>query len=98
MAEKIRDHLPAAGDAKGSSAFKINFAKAAIRARCALGTTEMVRMAEKLAAEPGVQPQVAAISHWAGGAGRHTHGKIWRPPGNMRSSVRRLSVELREKG
>ena len=95
-AEKIRDHLPAAGDAKGSSAFKINFAKAAIRARCALEQQKWAE-AEKLAAEPGVQPQVAAISHWAAALGA-THTGNLAAARQHAEQVRRLSVELREKG
>jgi len=95
-AEKIRDHLPAAGDAKGSSAFKINFAKAAIRARCALEQQKWAE-AEKLAAEPGVQPQVAAISHWAAALGA-THTGNLAAARQHAEQVRRLSVELGEKG
>jgi tetratricopeptide (TPR) repeat protein len=95
-AEKIRDNLPALGDVKPSSLFKINYAKAAIRARCALEQQHWTE-AEDLVADPGVQPQVAAISHWAAALGAaHT--------GNLQSArqhgeqVRRLSEELKEKG
>src|SRR6266481_4470885 len=42
-AEKIRDTLPALGSVKPSFLFKINYAKAAIRARCALEHAEQVR-------------------------------------------------------
>jgi tetratricopeptide (TPR) repeat protein len=95
-AEKIRDHLPAAGDAKPSSAFKINFAKAAIRARCALEQQHWTE-AENLVAEPGVQPQVAAISHWAAALGAAHTGNL--PAARQHTEqVRRLSVELKEKG
>jgi tetratricopeptide (TPR) repeat protein len=95
-AEKIRDHLPAAGDATGSSAFKINFAKAAIRARCALEQQKWAD-AENLVPEPGVQAQVAAISHWAAALGGAHTGNL---PAARRHAeqVRRLSVELKEKG
>jgi tetratricopeptide (TPR) repeat protein len=95
-AEKIRDHLPAAGDAKPSSVFKINFAKAAIRARCALEQQHWTE-AENLVAEPGVQPQVAAISHWAAALGAAHAGNL--PAARQHAEqVRRLSVELKEKG
>lgn len=95
-AEKIRDHPPAAGDAKPSSAFKINFAKAAIRARCALEQQHWTE-AENLVAEPGVQPQVAAISHWAAALGAAHSGNL--PAARQHAEqVRRLSVELKEKG
>jgi hypothetical protein len=95
-AEKVSDHLPAAGDAKGSSAFKINFAKAAIRARCALEQQKWAE-AEKLAAEPGMQPQVAAISHWAAALGAAHTGNL--PAARQGAEqVRRLAEELREKG
>ncbi|HKV64609.1 MAG TPA: hypothetical protein VJO16_22080 [Candidatus Acidoferrum sp.] len=95
-AEKIRDHLPSADDAKPSSVFKINFAKAAIRARCALEEKNWTE-AENLAAEPEVQPQVAAISHWAAALGAAHTGNL--PAAKQHAEqVRRLSVELRDKG
>jgi len=95
-AEKIRDHFPVTGDAKGTSAFKINFAKAAIRARCALEQQHWAD-AENLAAEPGVPPQVAAISHWAAALGAAHTGNL--PTARQHAEqVRRLSVELKEKG
>jgi len=75
--------------------FKINYARAAIRARCALEQEHWAE-AENLAPEPDVQPQAAAISHWAAALGAvHT--------GNLRAAkahteqVRRLSGELKEK-
>jgi tetratricopeptide (TPR) repeat protein len=95
-AEKIRDHLPAGGDAKGSSAFKINFAKAAIRARCALEQQHWTE-AENLPADPGVQPQVAAISLWAAALGAAHSGNLTASRQHA-DQVRRLSVELKEKG
>ena len=95
-AEKIRDHLPAAGDAQPSSLFKITFARAAIRARCALEQQHWAE-AEDFAAELGVQPQVAAISHWAAALGAAHTGNL--PAARQHAEqVRRLSVELREKG
>jgi len=95
-AEKVRDHLPADADAKGSSAFKINFAKAAIRARCAVEQQHWTE-AENLVAEPGVQPQVAAISHWAAALGAAHTGNL--PAAKQHAEqVRRLSVELKEQG
>jgi tetratricopeptide (TPR) repeat protein len=95
-AEKIRDHFPAAGDANPSSAFKINFAKAAIRARCTVEQQNWAE-AENLAAEPGVEPQVAAMSHWAAALGAAHTGNL--PAARQHAEqVRRLSVELRERG
>jgi len=95
-AEKIRDHLPAAEDAQPSSLFKITFAKAAIRARCALEQQHWTE-AEDLASEPGVQPQVAAISQWAAVLGAAHKGN--QPAARQHTEqVRRLSVQLREKG
>ena len=95
-AEKIRDHFPALGEVKSSSLLKINFAKAAIRTRCALEQQNWAE-AEKLVAEPGVQPQVAAISHWAAALGAAHTGDL--PAARQHTEqVRRLSVELREKG
>ena len=95
-AEKIRDHLPALENVKATSLFKINYAKAAIRARCALEQQHWEE-AENLAPDPGVQPQVAAISHWAAALGAAHRGNL---PAARRHTeeVRRLSVELREKG
>jgi tetratricopeptide (TPR) repeat protein len=95
-AEKIRDHLPTAGDVTLSSAFKINFAKAAIRARCALEQQNWP-VAENLASDPGVPPQIAAISHWAAALGAAHKGNL--PAAKQHAEqVRRLSAELREKG
>jgi hypothetical protein len=95
-AEKIRDDFSVAGDAKGSSAFKINFAKASIRARCALEQQHWTE-AENLAAEPGVQAQVTAISHWAAALGAARTGNL--PAARQHAEqVRRLSAELKEKG
>jgi hypothetical protein len=95
-AEKTRENLPALDNVKPSSLFKINDAKAAIRARCALEQQHWTE-AENLVADPEVQPQVAAISHWAAALGAaHT--------GNLQAArqhaevVRRLSGELKEKG
>ena len=95
-AEKIRDNLPALGNVEPSFLFKINYARAAIRARCALEQEHWAE-AENLAPEPDVQPQAAAISHWAAALGAvHT--------GNLQAAkvhteqVRRLSGELKEKG
>src|SRR6266568_3591412 len=63
-AEKIRDSLPIPSEAKSSASFKINYARAAIRARCALEQQHWTEAAN-LEPDPGVQPQVAAISYWA---------------------------------
>jgi hypothetical protein len=74
-AEKIRENLPALGDLKPSSRFKTNYARAAIRARCALEQQHWTE-AENLVADPGVQPQVAAISHWAAALGATHTGNL----------------------
>jgi hypothetical protein len=95
-AEKIRDHLPALVDVPSTSLFKINYAKAAIRARCALEQRNWAE-AEKLAPEPGVQPQVAAISHWAAALGAVHNGHLDSARQHA-EEVRRLSNELKEKG
>jgi tetratricopeptide (TPR) repeat protein len=93
-AEKIRGHLPAQWSVP--SHFKISYAKAAIRARCALEQKNWTE-AENLTPEPGVQPQVAAISHWAAALGAAHNGHL--DAGRMHAeAVRRLSNELREKG
>src|SRR5260370_36212846 len=74
-AEKIRDTLPALGNVKPSFLFKINYAKAAIQSRCALEQQRWTE-AENLVADPGVQPQVAAISQWAGAVGAASTAKL----------------------
>lgn len=95
-AERIKDHLPALGNVPSTSLFKINYAKAAIRARCALEQKSWTE-AEKLTPEPGVQPQVAAISHWAAALGAAHNGHL--DAGRQHAEeVRRLSVELEQKG
>ncbi len=95
-AEKIRDTFPALGNVKSSYAFKINYAKAAIRARCALEQQHWAE-AENLVADPEVQPQVAAISHWAAALGAAHMGNL--PAARQHAEqVRRLSVELQERG
>src|SRR5260370_4562750 len=94
-AEKIRDNLPAIGNVKPSFLFKIDYATAAIRARCALEQQHWTE-AENLLPDPAVQPQVAANSHFAAALGA-AH------PGNLQAAkqhaeqVRTLSAELREK-
>jgi tetratricopeptide (TPR) repeat protein len=95
-AEKIRDTLPPLGNVKPSSLFKINYAKAAIRARCALEQQHWTE-AENLVAESGVQPQVAAISHWAAALGAAHTGNLQAARQHV-EQVRRLSGELSEKG
>jgi tetratricopeptide (TPR) repeat protein len=95
-AEKIRDHLPALGDVKPSSVFKINFAKAAIRARCALEQKHWAE-AENLVPDSGVQPQVAAISYWAAALGAAHIGHLEAAKENA-ERVHRFSSELKEKG
>ena len=51
-AEKIRDDLPALANVKPSSLFKINYTRAAIRARCTLEQQHWTE-AENLVADPG---------------------------------------------
>ena len=95
-AEKIRDNLPALGNVEPSFLFKINYARAAIRARCALEQEHWAE-AENLAPEPDVQPQVAAISHWAATLGAARTGNLQAAKAHT-EQVRRLSGELKEKG
>ena len=95
-AEKIKDNLPVAVKANASSQFKINYAKSAIRARCALEQQRWAE-AENLAPEAEVQPQVAAISHWAAALGAAHTGNL-QAARQHAEQVRRLSAELREKG
>ena len=96
-AEKIRDHLPPAPvNANPTSLFKFNYAKAAIRARCALEQQHWEE-AENLAPEAGVQAQVAAISHWAAALGAAHTGNL-AAARRQTEEVRRLSAELTEKG
>jgi len=95
-AEKIRENLPALGNVEPTSLFKINYAKAAIRARCALEQQHWTE-AENLVADPGVEPQVAAISHWAAALGAAHTGNLPAARQHL-EQVRRLSGELSEKG
>jgi tetratricopeptide (TPR) repeat protein len=95
-AEKIRDHLPTVGNVMSSSLFKINYARAAIRARCALEQQHWTE-AENLAPDAEVQPQVAAISHWAAALGAAHTGNL-QAARQHTEQVRRLSAVLREKG
>ena len=95
-AEKIRDHLPPPVNTNPTSLFKFNYAKAAIRARCAL-EQQRWEDAEKLVPDPGVQPQVAAISHWAAALGAAHTGNL-ADARRHTEEVRRLSVELKEEG
>src|SRR5260370_13827538 len=53
-AEKIRDTLPALGNVKPAYLFKINYAKPAIRDRCAVKQQHWTE-AENLVADPEVQ-------------------------------------------
>jgi tetratricopeptide (TPR) repeat protein len=95
-AEKIRDNLPPLGNVSPSSLFKINYARAAIRARCVLEQGHWME-AENLTPEPEVQPQVAAISHWAAALGAVHIGNLQAAKAHT-EQVRRLSGELKEKG
>jgi tetratricopeptide (TPR) repeat protein len=96
-AGKIRDNLPAAESVKGSSLFKIDYARAAIRARCAL-EQEHWEEAENLTPDPEVEePQVAAISHWAAALGAAHTGNLQAAKEHT-EQVRRLSGLLKEKG
>jgi len=95
-AEKIRDNLPALENVEPSSLFKTSYARAAIRARCALEQEHWTE-AEILTPEPEVQPQVAAISHWAAALGAAHTGNLEAAKAHT-EQVRRLSGELKEKG
>lgn len=95
-AEKIKDNLPELGNETPSSRFKIHYAKAAIRARCALEQQHWAE-AENLAPDPDVEPQVAAISHWAAALGAVHTGNL-QAARQHAEQVRRLSGELRGNG
>lgn len=95
-ADKIKESLPAPSNVKPSFAFKINYATAAIRARCALEQQHWTE-AESLLADPGVEPQVAAISHWAAALGAAHTGNL-QAARRETEAVRRLSGELKDKG
>src|SRR6267143_514956 len=95
-AERNRDNLPALSKVSPSSLFKINYARAAIRARCALEQEHWAE-AENLTPEPEVQPQVAAISHWAAALGAADSGNLQAAKAHT-EQVRRLAGELKEKG
>jgi len=95
-AERNRDNLPALSKVSPSSLFKINYARAAIRARCALEQEHWAE-AENLTPEPEVQPQVAAISHWAAALGAAHSGNLQAAKAHT-EQVRRLAGELKEKG
>jgi hypothetical protein len=88
-AEKIRDNLPAVGKENLSSLFKIHYAKAAIRARCVLERHQW-KEAENLESDPEVEPQVAAISHWAAALGA-VHAGDLQAARQHTEQVRRLS-------
>jgi hypothetical protein len=95
-AENIRDNLPALENVEPSSLFKINYARAAIRARCALEQEHWTE-AENLAPEPDVEPQVAAISYWAAALGA-AHSEDLQGAKRHLEEVRRLSGELEKEG
>ncbi len=95
-ADKIKDTLPTLGNVNASSLFKIRYAKAAIRARCALEQQHWTE-AENLAPDPDVEPQVAAISHWAAVLGAVHTGNLQAAKQHA-EQVRRLSGELGGKG
>ncbi len=95
-AEKIRDDLTGLGTVNASSLFKIHYAKAAIRARCALEQHQW-KEAENLEPDPEVEPQVAAISHWAAALGAVHTGDLQAAKQHA-EQVRRLSGELAGKG
>ncbi|HXN96317.1 MAG TPA: hypothetical protein VN879_17555, partial [Candidatus Acidoferrales bacterium] len=95
-AEKIKENLPAPSNVNPSFAFKINYATAAIRARCALEQQHWAE-AESLAADLGVEPQVAAISHWAAALGAAHTGNL-QAARREAEAVQRLSAELEDEG
>jgi tetratricopeptide (TPR) repeat protein len=95
-AEKIRDNLPVVENVNSSSLFKITYARAAIRARCALEPGHWAE-AENLAPDPEEEAQVAAISHWAAALGAAHTGNL-KAAREHTEQVRRLSGVLKEKG
>jgi tetratricopeptide (TPR) repeat protein len=95
-AVKVRDNLQATMDVSPTSLFKTNYAKAAILARCALEQKHWAD-AENLTPEAGVQPQVAAISHWAAALGAAHTGNLL-VSRRETEQVRRLSAALKENG
>jgi len=95
-AEKIRDGLPTASKVEPSSSFKVDFARAAIRARCALEQQHWTEAAN-LAPDPGVQPQVAAISHWAATLGA-AHTENLQAARQHIEQLRLLEGDLRRTG
>ena len=95
-AEKVRDNLPALGKVNPSYLFMIHYAKAAIRARCVLEQQHW-KEAENLEPDPEVEPQVAAIAHWAAALGA-VHAGDLQAARQHAEQVRRLSGELAGKG
>jgi hypothetical protein len=95
-AEKIRDSLPIPSEATSSASFKINYARAAIRARCALEQQHWTEAAN-LAPDAGVQPQVAAISLWAAALGA-AHTENLQAARQDVEQARRLADDLRKTG
>jgi len=94
-AEKIRDNLPALGNVEPSFLFKINYARAAIRARCALEQEHWAE-AENLAPERMCSRRRQRFSHWAAALGAVHHRKSAAAKAHT-EQVRRLSGELKEK-
>jgi len=95
-AEKIRDTLPVPSETKPPASFKINYARAAIRARCALEQQHWTEAA-RLAPDPGVQPQVAAISYWAAALGA-AHTENLQAARERVERLRQIGGELRKTG
>ncbi len=95
-AEKIRNSLPPPGDGRPSAPFKINYARAAIRARCALEQQHWTEAAN-LAPDPGVQPQVAAISYWAAALGA-AHTENLQAARQHVEQLRMIAGDLRKTG
>ena len=95
-AEKIRDSLPNPSEAKSSASFKINYARAAIRARCALEQQHWTEAAN-LEPDAGVQPQVAAISYWAAALGA-AHTENLQAARQHVEQARQLADDLRKTG
>ena len=95
-AEKIRDTLPAVANASPSSLFKSNYAKAAIGARCAVEQKNWTEAAN-LSPYAGVQPQVAAISHWAAALGAANMGDL-QEARRQTDKVQTIAAELKQKG
>src|SRR5258708_15059234 len=93
---RMRECVPIASEAKSSASFKMNYGRARIRARCGLEQQHWTEAAN-LEPDPGVQPQVAAISYWAAALGA-AHTENLQAAQQHVEQVRRLADDLRRTG